>query len=299
MKGTTDFIGIPKDNFDAAINEKGELKPALSDKGIQLQKFLNQDVVFIAFNMDDPVLGKNANLRKALALAYDTKTASEKFYNNRVMTAHSPIAPDMEGFDPEFKNPYKEHNVEKAKDFLKKAGHPEGKGLPPLEYSISGSSTGRQMAEFTAQQFAKIGVKLNITTNSWPQFQERVRSRKAQMFGMAWGADYPDAENMLQLFYSKNASPGSNMSNYSNKEYDALYEKALKTPPGPERTALYKKMRDMFVRDMPWIPTVHRIGYLTYHGWVKNLKRHEMMQGNLYKYLRVDTAKKAELKAKL
>lgn len=298
MKGNFDFAGIPKDNFDAAMASDKELKPEIKEKGIRLIIYPWPDVVYMGFNMEDPVLGKNLNLRKALCYAYDQKTASEKFYNNRVITAHSPIAPDMEGYDPEFKNPCKEYSLEKAKEYLKKAGFPDGKGLAPIEYSSSASTTGRQMGEYMAQQFEKIGVKINIAQHSWPQFQDRLKTKKVQIYGVAWGADYPDAENMLQLLYGPNESPGSNNSNFKNKEFDSLYEQAAKLPPGPARTALYKKMRDIFVAELPWIPTVHRLGYQLAHGWMHNLKPHEIIDGH-YKYMRVDTAKKEELKKKL
>lgn len=297
MKGNLDLAGIPKDSYDGVI-ANGALKPEYVAKGMNLEIYSNPEIVYTAFNMEDPILGKNVNLRRALCTAYDGKTAMEKFYNNRAVTAHSMIAPTMEGYDPDFKNPCKEFSVEKAKELLKKAGYPDGKGLPVLEFSDSGSSTGRQMAEYLQQQFAQIGVKVNIVSNSWPQFQDRIRNKKAQMWGMAWLADYPDPQNMMQLFYSKNISPGSNGSNFQNKEFDALYEKSLKLPPGAERTALYKKMRDIFVDQLPWFPTVHRQTYLVSQGWLHNIKPADLIN-NWFKYMRVDVAKKKELKAKL
>ena len=59
----------------------------------------------------------------------------------------------------------------------------------------------------------------------------------------------PDAENTLQLFYGPNASPGSNVSNYSNAEYDALYEQAAVMQPSPERTAIFQRMNQMLIDD--------------------------------------------------
>lgn len=298
MKGAVDFAGIPKDSFDAAVQNRTELKPELVAKGLRLIIYPWPDVVYMGFNMEDPLLGKNVELRKALCYAYDQKTASQKFYNDRVIMAHSPIGPDMEGYDPNFKLPCKEYNVEKAKEALKKAGYPDGKGLPPIEYSTAASTTGRQFAEYVVQQMDKIGVKINIVTHSWPQFQDRLRNKKSQLFGLAWGADYPDAENMLQLLYGRNESPGPNSANFKNKEFDSLYEQAQKLPPGPERTKLYQKMRDIFARELPWIPTVHRLGYMLAHSWVANLKPHEIVDGH-YKYLRVDLEKKKAQKEKL
>jgi ABC-type transport system substrate-binding protein len=298
MKGAYDFAGIPKDNFDAAMASPTELKPELAAKGLRLIVYPYPDVVYIGYNMQDPILGKNLNLRLALCYAYDQKTASEKFYNNRVVTAYSPISPGMEGYDPNFRSPCKEYNLAKAKELMKKAGYPDGKGLPPLEYSFAGSTTGRQMAEYNAQQFEKIGVKLNLVSNSWPQFQDRLRNKKSQMFGIAWGADYPDPENMFQILYGPNESPGPNSSNWHNKEFDELYVKASKTPPGPVRAKIYQKMRDIFVKEQPWLTTVHRLGYLITHDWVGNLKPHETIKGT-YKYLKIDMNKKTEAKKKL
>ncbi len=93
-------------------------------------------------------------------------------------------------------------------------------------------------------------------------------------------------------------SPGNNNSNYHSKEYDQLYDAAAKLPPGPERTAVYKKMRDLFVNDMPWIPDANRIRYQLVHGWVKNFKPHLTIL-NSFKFIRPDMEKMKELKAKL
>ncbi|MBX3020800.1 MAG: hypothetical protein KF799_03925 [Bdellovibrionales bacterium] len=297
MKGALDFGGIPKDNFDNTITD-GKLKPEMVSKGMKLWTFPSLEVVYIGFNMADPLLGKNLELRRALSLAYDGQTARKKFYNDRATIAMSPLSPDIDGYDAKFVNPWKEFNVEKAKEHLKKAGYPEGKGLPAIEYNISGSSTDRQMGEYVQQQFQKIGVQVNIISSSWPQFIERLNQKKAQMFGIAWVADYPDQGNMLQTLYSKSAAPGPNNSNYNSKEFDALFEQSEKIPPGPARIALFHKMRDQFVKDVPWIPTVHRLNDIIYQGWINNLKRHDIIR-NSYKYIRVDQAKKAELKAKL
>lgn len=298
MKGNTDYSGIPKDNFDAAMSSRTEVKPELKAKGIHAIIYPYPDIVYIGFNMEDPVLGKNKALREALCYSFNEEGLIKKFYNDRAVVLHSPIPPEFEGYDEKWELPCKHENIEKAKELLKKAGYPEGKGLPVLEYTFSQSSTGRQMAEYTQQQFAKIGVQLSLAGNSWPQFQDRLHAKKAQMFGAAWGADYPDSENMLQLLYGPNESPGSNNSNFKNKEYDAAYVAASKLPPGPERTKLYVKMREIFAQELPWIPNASRLGYYISHAWVDNFKPHKMVYGH-QKYMKINIEKKKEWKAKL
>ncbi len=297
MKGNYEYMGIPKDNFDSAIAE-GDLTPEMKSKGVQLFKTPEPDVTYVAFNMKDPILGKNENLRKAIALAYDTKTSIEKFYNGQALPAQSPIPPSIDAYDPNFENPFKKFDVSKAKEFLEKAGFPEGKGAPVIEYSALTSSTARQMAEFFKQNMAAIGLQVKIDSVSWPQLQKKIKEAQAQMWGIAWLADYPDAENFLQLLYGPNKTPGPNGANFANSKFDELYKKAAILPPGPERTQLYQEMRDIFVNEMPWVPGVHRLGYYLRHGWIKNFKMHSIIN-NHFKYLRVDAKKRAELKAKL
>lgn len=297
MRGDLDFAGIPKDNFDSTV--KGDtLSEDFIKKGMKLDITEEPDVTYTAFNMLDPLLGKNLNLRKAISHAMDTNTLLEKFYNGRGIIAHSPIPPGIDGYEKDFKNPYKEFNLGAAKAYLEKAGYPGGKGLPTIEFSTTNSTTARQMAEYTQQNLAAIGINLKINATSWPQFTDKIRDKKAQMWGIAWSADYPDAENFLQLLYGKNISPGPNGANYQNKDFDNLYEQALKLPPGPKRTELYKGMKRIFVEDLPWITGIHRKGYTLYHGWLKNFKNHAIINGDA-KYWKIDLKKKAELKDKL
>lgn len=297
MKGNLDYSEIPKDNFDAAV-ANGGLTEEMKKKGIDLYVYGEPDVTYIAFNMKDPVLGKNEYLRKAISMAYDTSTSIEKFYNGRAIPAQSPIPPDIDGYDPTFKNPFKKHDISKAKEFLEKAGFPEGKGAPELEYVTLSTSTSRQMAEYFKQNMEAIGLNVKIESVSWPQLQSQIKGAEAQLWGIAWLADYPDAENFLQLLYGPNQAPGPNGANFSNKKFDELYKKASLLPPGSERTELYTQMRDIFVEEMPWVPGVHRLGYALHHGWLENFKIHRVV-GNYYKYLRVDPKKRAELKADL
>jgi len=289
LKGKIDVLRIPKDNFDKAV-QNGELTDEFQKQGFKLTKWEEPDIVYAAFNMADPLLGKNKYLRQALSLAFDNKTYMHIFHNDRGLLAQGPIPPGIEGYDPGFKNPYQGPDLERAKGLLKKAGYPDGRGLSDLEFNIDSGSSNRQTAEFFQAQFARIGVKTKLIMSPWPEFNNRVKTKKAQIFTMAWTADYPDAENFLQLFYGPNSSPGSNNSNYNNSTYDKLYEKASVMRDSPERTALYGKMQKMIVDDAPWIFQVHRKAFWMQHQWLKNFKYNVMILNNL-KYLKTDKKK--------
>ena len=295
-KGNFEFAEIPNDNFDSAMKD-GKVAPALAQNSIRLDTSPNLDTTYIGVNQKDPVLGKSKFLRQAMSMASDNATLVQRFYNGRAIIAESPVPPGVDGYDASYKNPY-DFNVEKAKQLLVKAGYPEGKGLPEFTLDNPASAKNRQISEFFAQNMAAIGIKIRIASSTWPQFQDKIKKGESQLFGIAWGADYPDAQNYYQLFYSKNFSLGPNDTWYSNPAFDKLYEDSLKLPQGPARLKIYNQLRDIVVEDSPWILNTQRVGVYLYHGWLNNFK-HTDMAVPFAKYLRVDPKKRAELKPKL
>jgi oligopeptide transport system substrate-binding protein len=158
--------------------------------------------------------------------------------------------------------------------------------------SVNGTDA-RQQAELLQKEWAAIGVHARINYNNFSELDEKLTKKKAQVWSIAWIADYPDAENFLQLLYGPNGSPGPNASNFNDPEYNKLYEKVRDMHDSPERRALIVKMRDIFIREMPWIPHRHRIYYYLRHDWLKNFKK-EYMGSATAKFMRVDVERRAK-----
>lgn len=296
-KGKIDVIGIPKDNFATAVTPDRGLTDQMATKGIELIKSINLDVTYIAFNHDDPLF-QNVDLRRAMSMAYDPVASNKLFYNDLAVTAHSLIPPGIAGQIKGYTNPYVGPNVEGAKKMLAKAGYANGVGLPEIVYDTASATISRQMGEFFKKQMAKIGIKVKVVTNPWPQLQEKITKRKVQVFGIAWGADYPDAENFLQLLYGPNRAPGANGSGYDNPEFNRLFEVSSLMQDSPERTALYEKMYRIAAEQVPWIFGVHRQNFILRHGFLKNYVASDFDQGSA-QYLNIDLKKKAEILKKL
>ena len=144
----------------------------------------------------------------------------------------------------------------------------------------------------------KIGVLIKPVYNNWPTFLERLDRRQIQMYMLGWVADYPDAENFLQLFYGPNSSPGPNHSNYFNKEFNTLYEQVRVMQDLPNRTALYQKMADIVIQDCPWIFTDHPLSYGLQHHWLMNYKPHDFPYG-MIKYYKLDEVSRRAWKKRI
>ena len=81
------------------------------------------------------------------------------------------------------------------------------------------------------------------------------RLGKIPMRGDGWNADYPDAENFMQLLYGPNAGQ-ANQSRFNLPEFNKLYEQARALPDSPERTALFNRMTELVVAYAPWRLTI-------------------------------------------
>ncbi len=78
-------------------------------------------------------------------------------------------------------------------------------------------------------------------------------SSRALFFRGSWIADYPDAENYLSVFYSKNPAP-PNYTRYNNPQFDALFEKALEETNDSLRYELYRQADQVMMNDAPVVP---------------------------------------------
>ena len=248
LRGEIDFLGdISRDNWDAIVGPDGRIDRSLEAKGVALHSIPTLESLHLGINMRDPVLGPNRKLRQALNCAFDFPEW-EKFYNGRIVIADGPVP---NGVPERIEEPFAyRYDLEKARRLLAEAGYPEG--VDPktgrrlvLRLAIGRpDQASRESGELTAAFYAKIGIRLELDYMTWDAFLKAVNDGRVQMFRMGWVGDYPDVQNFMQLFYSKNVSPGCNHSNYSNPDFDAAYERED-----------FKTCQEIVREDCPWVFT--------------------------------------------
>jgi oligopeptide transport system substrate-binding protein len=286
VKGDLDFIVLPQEFYSQVFDDVGNLKENIKSTDIRLQTMPTLTYWWLAFNMRDPLLGKNILLRKAIAHAIDMNKYIQLFTNNTGQKANSILPPGILGYDPSATLPY-DFNREEAKGLLTKAGYPAGKSLPELVYDTRAESKiSNDQAEFFKEQLGQIGIKVKIVKNNFKQYLEKSRTGHLQFFQDGWTLDYPDAENVFQLLVSTNYPPGPNASFYTNKEFNKMYDRLSKLPDGDEKRKLILKMEKMVNEDVPWIMQYYSRNFILYHDYVKNYRPSDLVW-SYPKYLRV------------
>ncbi|MES2355707.1 MAG: ABC transporter substrate-binding protein [Pseudomonadota bacterium] len=297
-----DYVSpIPRDFADLAM-PNGEVSPALAKRGIYAAPDEEPYTTYTMFNMSDPVVGgytpEKVALRRAISLAYDVDAEIHLLRKNQAIKADSPIPPGMAGFDPNFRNPVNIYSPAKAKALLDLFGYidrdddgyrelPNGQPLS-VEFASTPTLASRQLDELWKKNMNAIGIRLTFKKAPLPELREAARLAKIQMFSYGWIGDYPDGENFLQLFYSKNIGQ-ANYAQFNLPAYDQLYEKAQKMPDSPERTRLYTQLTKMIIAYGPWRIGVYPRQHHLVQPWVKGYKKHPM-QNTSWLYLDVDLA---------
>lgn len=316
LQGYYDASGLSSDNFDQAVQMGGEGEVGLSDemraRGIDLITSVSPTVMYLGFNMLDPLVGGSSEaarkLRLALSIAIDQEEFIAVFLNGRGSAAMHPVPPGIFGHEPGEAgiNPMvynwvdgapARKSAEVARQLLAEAGYPGGRDArsgEPLVIHLDTTSSGlgqKSYVDWLTKQLKKIDVQLVVRGTDWNRLQDKLRKGNAQMFFMGWNADYPDPENFYFLLYGPQgrvATQGENAANYQNAEFDRLFEAMKVMPNGPERLEIIRKMNRILQHDAPWIWGFHQKAFVLQHGWLKNRKPGAIVRNTL-KYQRIDT----------
>ncbi|WP_336931107.1 ABC transporter substrate-binding protein [Acinetobacter tandoii] len=243
--------------------QNGKLKPELAKKGVQLSRITDPSIDYHYWNMQNPVVGGMSKdkiaLRRAMAMAFSADNYINILQKGDAQRLQAPIPNGVVGYDPNYKSsiPY---SVKAANLLLDRYHYkvgadgwrtlPNGKPLQ-IDMTISGNSArSQQQAEFWKKTLDSIKIKMSTQSLPFAEALKLEKQCKTMFKSSAWIADYPDADNFMQLFYGKNINVTNNAC-VKIPEYDRLYEQTQKMPPSPERDALYRKMSRLLEVYMP------------------------------------------------
>lgn len=255
MMGRLDFLsGVHSVYKDEMVTRNGMLNPAHAAKIRMIrQPYLNTE--YLGFLLDPELEGPvlDRKIRQAINYGFDREKMMRYLRNNIGWPAGSGFVPrGMPSFNPDRVRGYS-YDPDRARELLARAGYPGGDGLPVI--TLTTTSDYQDLCEYIQHELAEVGIELKIEVNTGASFRDRMANGQLEFFRGSWIADYPDAENYLSLFYSRNFSPaGPNYTHFSHPAYDSLFEMAMEVQEAEKRFGLYNCLDSMVMAEAAVVP---------------------------------------------
>jgi peptide/nickel transport system substrate-binding protein len=246
-----DFINSIDSSFkDQLLNVNGDLKEEyLKSINLLTGPYLNTEYIGFFLGKKESIL-QSKKLRLAINYGFDRKKMMKYLRNNIGYPANNGFIPlglqkkRTKGF---------EYDLKKALQLIKE--YKDENGNQSIEIVLSSDANYLDIVEYIQRELLKIGINIKINILPPSSLRQAKSNGKLEMFRASWIADYPDAENYLSLFYSKNLTPnGPNYTHFKNNLYDKLFFEGIIEQSKDDREKIYSKLDSLIIEEAPIIP---------------------------------------------
>jgi oligopeptide transport system substrate-binding protein len=212
---------------------------------------------YISFDLNSPPFD-NIDVRKALYFAVNRDELTSTVLKDIAIPAGSILPPGYPGYNADIAKEAVFDPV-KAKDFMAKAGYPDGKGFPEIEiwYREEGGYNGAiipPMAQYLQAEFKSVlGITMNIRGMPSQDWMDGLLHKKNNLFLAPYEYDYLDPSNFFGIFYN------GGRHDHHLPEYDKLVAEADTNPVWEERLKLYAQAEQVLIDNASIVPLVHPI----------------------------------------
>lgn len=252
-----DFINDIESSFkDEVLTKKGTLRKEWENKIVlRTNPYLNIEYLGILVDTSNILIANSPlrfkKIRQAINYGFDRRKMILYLRNSLGTPAESGFVPmGLPSFDSSKVQGY-HYDPSKTRELLSAAGFPGGKGLPQIK--LLTIAVYADMANFIAKQLEENGIPVQVEVVQKSLLLDMTSNSRAAFFRGSWIADYPDAENYLSVFYSKNPAP-PNYTRYNNPDFDKIFQKAIAETNDSIRYSLYQDADQLVMNDAPVVP---------------------------------------------
>ncbi len=242
--GKIDVVDVYRNNIDRAMDKEGPFYD-------QLHVYPEFSLQYIGFNTSKPPFD-DPYVRQAFCYAVNKDRIISVLQKNMVQAADGIIPPGMPGYNKDVKG--LNYDPEKARELLAKSKYGSADKLPPITMTVpgAGADIDDYLGAILLDWKQNLGVTVNVRLLDPLIFNYHLLDEVDGIYALGWIADYPDPQNFLNtLFYTGGSY---NNSHYSNKDLDALLDRAAVEMDQTKRMALYQQAEQLVVDDAPVLP---------------------------------------------
>ena len=255
------FLWIKDSATQRLMLEKGDLdimmEPVLSELN-DLKKNsdfrIHASSTAVVFSIDFRTIRKpldNINLRKALAHAVDYEYHLNVALEGYGKRAKGPLSSQLMFFNEDI--PLVEFNMGKAKEYMKKAGYPNGGFTLKVVYESAQTEKQRAL-EMIQQNWGMLGIKIEpVGTDYMGQlnFQKNKDSDIDVYLGYLWPAGAETDIALRTYYHSDFVEFGDNAAWWTSKKVDQLFNSGIIEQSIEKRSQIYKNLQHEIVKGVP------------------------------------------------
>ena len=263
--GALDVLNLPPE-FSSLATPGGTLAPYLARRGVRARREIEASVTQTFFNFADATVGgytpDRVALRRAIALAIDSRAEIRLILHDQALPAQSLIPPHCYGHDPALQSELGEASLARANALLDLYGYarpgpgqpramPDGSALV-LRLAATPDQRSRRRNELWDKRLAAVGLTVRFEIAPFGELIKRSVAGQLMIWGFTWQAGAPDGDFFLGMAYGPHTDQ-SNDARFALPAYDRLYERQRTLPDGPERLAIMRQAERLMLAYMPYI----------------------------------------------
>ena len=217
----------------------------------------------------------DARLRNAISMVIDRDYLAEKVWQNAMLPGWSMVPPGVKGYETRTMDYSEMSQIDRedaAKKIFTELGIGPGKPMKlELRYNISENHKNTAVAVQNELKPFGFDVTL-VNTDGKTHYSYLEQHGDFDVARAGWIADFKDPVTFLNLGHT---GDGNNYGEYSNKDYDALLDKAAVEADPATRMKELSDAEAILMKDLPLLPLLyysnHNIVSPKLHGFVDNV----------------------------
>ncbi len=224
---------------------------------------------FYLYNLKQPPLNQ-VEVRKALSLVINRAEITDKILKDGKLPTYRIVPPTVKNFTSLYSDlKPMDKRIDEAKALLAKAGYPDGKGFPKTILKYNTSESHKSIAQAVKSMWKRaLNIDVELENTEWKVYTKQLDNHQFQVARQGWVTDIPDPTEFLSIF--RTGVP-NNYGEYSNAEFDKIFNQALTESNAKKRMELFAKAEKIVLDDAGAIPLYHYVYYGLVNPKVENL----------------------------